>query len=585
MTQRLVMILLIVVTVFGGGFYAYQQLVPPPAQEANGPIYATKPITRGDISVGVDATGNLNPSNGGGIQAPGYEGGMMGSIGSFSFVVDEFFVKEGDEVTKGQPIAKLSSLDLKDKIKSVQDQIDSKRKSLANIMNISVDKLNWIDPAAGIALTAPIDGRVVGLEIKEGQTAKQGQIIAKVVDDSKFRLTAKLLQNEYANLKLGQTAVLKFPQFEGFVTAKIIDINSDPIPEKISDLTFTSSEGPNETSQFVYWVTIEGNNTGLFKPGMRVNVGVPKTVKDDGIIDFYNVNWFRFQAVIDSYVDEESVFSSTEAIATKVFVKEGQMVKKGTPITSLSGDDAQEKIEGYLDEIRNLENDLRSMKNLYEQLELISPMDGVVAHINNEPGRTLRPGEWLGHIYNTSDMRMNIQVDDVDVLLIRQGAPVDITLDALPGKVFKGEVKYVSTMGKDRDGITRFYVDISVEGGPELRPGMQAKAHIDAGSAENVLLIPLEAIFEEEGKPMVEILQDDNKIEVVSIQLGLMNHRYAEVKEGLEEGQLVVIGSTADLLPSQRIQSNDSLLPSGGKDRDNQNENGENGANTVEAKG
>ena len=40
-----------------------------------------------------------------------------------------------------------------------------------------------------------------------------------------------------------------------------------------------------------------------------------------------------------------------------------------------------------------------------------------------------------------------------------------------------------------------------------------------------------------------------------------MNDRFAEVKEGLEEGELVITGSTADLLPSQRIQSSDRLLP------------------------
>jgi len=136
----------------------------------------------------------------------------------------------------------------------------------------------------------------------------------------------------------------------------------------------------------------------------------------------------------------------------------------------------------------------------------------------------------------------------------------------------------VDTMGTDQNGITRFGVNIKVVGSVELRPGMQAKAHVEAGSAQDVLLIPLEAIFEENGQSKVEILQPDGTPKVVAVELGLMNHRLAEVKSGLEEGQLVITGSTADLLPSQRIQSNDTLLPVNG-------ENGSGQANNSDSTG
>jgi len=165
---------------------------------------------------------------------------------------------------------------------------------------------------------------------------------------------------------------------------------------------------------------------------------------------------------------------------------------------------------------------------------------------------------------------MWVQVDDVDVLYVKQGSPVKVTVEAVPGEVFEGEVTHVSTMGEDVKGIPRFGVNIEVKGGPQLRPGMQAQAFIDAGSAENVLLVPVEAIFEEDGKPMVEVLNPDGTIKVVPLTLGLMNDRYAEVKSGLEEGELIVTGSTADLLPSQKIQSpGGGILPDKPEDNDN----------------
>jgi RND family efflux transporter MFP subunit len=239
----------------------------------------------------------------------------------------------------------------------------------------------------------------------------------------------------------------------------------------------------------------------------------------------------------------------------------------------MAGKEVQQDIENRLEELRRLEADLFDLQSQIELLEVRAPMDGIVASIEKQPGQSLHPGEWFGYIYNTSDMRLWGQVDDVDVLLVQQGAPVQVTVDALPGKVFEGTVEMVDTMGTDHNGITRFGVNIKVVGSVELRPGMQAKAHVEAGSAENVLLVPLESIFEEDGQTKVEILESSGIPKVVSVQLGLMNHRVAEVKSGLEEGQLVITGSTADLLPSQRIKSNDILLPVNEESDGSQNSN------------
>ena len=201
-------------------------------------------------------------------------------------------------------------------------------------------------------------------------------------------------------------------------------------------------------------------------------------------------------------------------------------------------------------------------------------MEGVIANWDTQLGAQISPGEWMGYVFNTGDMGMWVEVDDVDVLMIKQGSPVKVTVEALPSEVFEGEVMHVATMGKDMKGITQFAVDIRVKGGPNLRPGMQAQAYIDAGSAENVLLVPLEAIFEEDGVQKVEILNPDGSTKAVTVKLGLMNDREAEVKSGLSEGELVITGSSADLLPSQHIGTKESIIPS----KDNNDKNNENKA-------
>lgn len=549
MVQRIIMIILIISIVFGGGFYAYRELVPPPKQEAQGPIYSTKPVTRGDISVGVDATGPLNPSRSGGIQAPGFRDPAAGNT---QYILTEQLAQEGQEVKRGQVIAKLSAPELQTQIDTLESEIRSDKNFLSDLTGLPPDKLYEINPASGVTLTAPIDGRVMDLNVKEGTEIKQGQIVARIVDDSNFRINAKLYPHEFDQVKKGQKLALRFLVFDGVYYGYITEINPNPVPD---------GDEENPSRGFVYWITVEGKNPGLVQPGLDVSLGLPSPDNDEA-----NVHWFANNAKVEGFVKEQKVLSTAEAIVSDVYVKEMSLVKKGDPLISLSGSDIEQTIQEKLDKIREKEADLADLLSRVSQLEIRASMDGIVARWEKQVGETVRAGEWMGYIYNTSDMRMWVQVDDVDVLMVKQGAPVKITLDALPGETFEGQVDQVATMGQDVNGIPQFGVDISVKGGPKLRPGMQAHAFIDAGSAKNVLLVPLEAIFEEDKTPKVEILNKDGTTKVVTVKLGLMNDRVAEVKSGVNEGDLVITGSSADVLPSQHIGSKDTILP--GKNND-----------------
>lgn len=579
MTQRIFTIVIILAVVLGGGYYAYQQLVPPPALEGTGPVYSTQSVTRGNIYVGVDITGPLNPSRGGGLQVE-YR---QSSMGVSSYIIDKLLVQEGDPVRQGQIVAVLASPDLETKVKSLEEQIRVSRQSLADLLDVPINEVDRVNPAKGITLRAPINGRVVGLTVEEGTELEQGQTVARVVDDSRFKMTVSLTPGEFKQVKKGQLVALRFSQFDTMAEAKLVDINPNSMPVKSSELNLSSYGGSSDTEsyEFIYKATIEGENYGLIQPGMVAQIGLLEaTSTADLSMEALDVRWLRYQAKVEGFVKEERVFNRAQGIATIVYVREMEMVKAGDPIVSMAGKEAQKDIEEKLDKIQQQEMELLELQSQLNQLEVKAPVEGIVANIEKQPGQTLQPGEWFGYIYNTSDMRLWGQVDDVDVLLVQPGAPVQVTVDALPGKTFNGTVEMVDTMGSDQNGITRFGVNIKVIGSVELRPGMQGKAHVKAGSAENVLLVPLEAIFEEDGQSKVEILLPDGTAKVVTIQLGLMNDRMAEVKSGLEEGQLVITGSTADLLPSQRIQSKDALLPGNSEEDKGQNGAGNNTGNS-----
>ncbi|HHW03080.1 MAG TPA: efflux RND transporter periplasmic adaptor subunit [Thermoanaerobacterales bacterium] len=559
MSQRIIMIFLILIIVFGGGFYAYRQLVPPPVQETQGPVYSTKPVTRGDISVGVDVTGSLNPSRSGGIQVPG---SREYSTDNVQYIISEILAQEGEEVKRGQVIAKLVAPGLQSQIESLQTEIRTNKEYLSELTGLPTDRIYEIKPGNGITLRAPIDGRVTELSIKEGTEVPQGQIVAKIVDDSTYRIKAKLFPNEFEQVRKGQKLAIRFTVFDGIYYGNITEINPNPIPD---------GDDKNPARGFVYWITVEGKNPGLVRANLEVWLGIPSPDNDET-----KIQWFSNNATVDGFSKEEKVLSTATAIASTVYVREMDLVKKGDPLVLLSGSDIEDTIQERLDKIREKEKQLADLLAKAGQTEIRASMDGVIARWDKQVGETASPREWLGYIFNTSDMEMWAQVDDVDVLMVKQGAPVKITLDALPGETFQGEVAQVETMGKAENGIPQFGIYIRVKGGPKLRPGMQAHAHIDAGSAKNVLLVPLEAIFEEDNTPKVEILNKDGTTKIVTVKLGLMNDKVAEVKSGLNEGDLVITGSSADVLPSQHIGSKDTLLPGNKEETGNQQSGNEN---------
>jgi multidrug efflux pump subunit AcrA (membrane-fusion protein) len=560
MAQRVLTIILILAVVFFGGFYAYNELMPKEVVESQGPTYVTHEVKKDDISVGVDVSGRLEGSwsREGSITAPGnrqYDGP------SFQYIIDDVVVEQGDAVTKGQLLIKLKAPDLQEKIKTEREKLAMRREELSDITGVRVAELGSINPAKGVTIKADIGGRITNLDAKEGDEIETGKSIGRIVDDSKFKVRAKLFSSEIKSVKVDQKVLLSFSIFDGFTEAKIIDINTNATPDIDKD---------GKARGFVYWITIEAENPGLVQPDMEVRVGLPA---DE---DNTYVNYFANKAKVEGFIKEKRIINRIDGIVTEVFVHDMEILEVGTPIATMAGSDTQEKIQEKVDEIWEIKSGLEKMISQVDELEIFAGIDGVIGNIQSEIGETVDAGRYIGEIINTSEMSMSAMVDDRDLIYVQEEAPVNVVVDALPGAVLEGKVVYVDTWGEEINGITKYRVGIEVKGNSKLKRGMQANGHIEAGSAEGVLLVPIDAMYDENGKAKVEILNSDGTTKDVILELGLMNDRYAEVKSGIEEGNLVIMASSADILPSQSIKSKDSILPDKNDNGNGENENSDN---------
>jgi HlyD family secretion protein len=266
---------------------------------------------------------------------------------------------------------------------------------------------------------------------------------------------------------------------------------------------------------------------------------------------------------------------NSNVVATEVYVSTNEFVEEGDLLVRIAGSDVTQLIQNEVDAITNAYEEIESIykkidkiSELTSKLMVTAPTDGMVAYVNYREGDEIIANEqsdqWslmLMDVYNTDEMYIYTTVSDLDVLYIAQDAPVTVTVDALPGETFEGKVMRLDSYTDYRTGETVYNVQIKVEGREGLRPGMNTNCFVDSGESLDTLLVPIEAVFEENGKQMVEVLVGENEVEAVEIEVGLMNDMYVEVLSGLEEGQLVVTGSTKDLMPSQSVPENGSILP------------------------
>src|ERR1700760_1899237 len=223
-----------------------------------------------------------------------------------------------------------------------------------------------------------------------------------------------------------------------------------------------------------------------------------------------------------------------------------------------------------------------------------APFDGLVTNVPVREGETVvvgiqnAEGSTLMTLADMSVITAEVKVDETDIVNVRMNKPVDVTVDALPGKVFKGHVTEVgdqallrttgvatsqSTTGTEEAKDFKVVVTLD-ESSDELRPGLSCTAKITTARKDNTLVIPIQALIQREtaaedklfankGKaptstvaasPVnahpklvqgVYVLVHDNgaiRVRFVPVTTGITGATEIEVLGGLKDGDEIVTG-------------------------------------------
>lgn len=139
------------------------------------------------------------------------------------------------------------------------------------------------------------------------------------------------------------------------------------------------------------------------------------------------------------------------------------------------------------------------------------------------------------------NVKISIRVDEEDILSVEEGQKAEITLDALPGQTFIGEISKVADAADAGSGSAKFAVEITVPKDERMRIGMTASADITVGEAAEIPILPVTALQQTGDTVFVyTVLNEDGSLggekEVVT---GLSDGTNVEIVSGLSVGDTV----------------------------------------------
>lgn len=188
---------------------------------------------------------------------------------------------------------------------------------------------------------------------------------------------------------------------------------------------------------------------------------------------------------------------------------------------------------------------------------VVAPFAGVVTEVNPAfAGVNVLPGVAVYSVLNPLTFYFSCEVGEADIAKIKPGQEAILRFDAYPDKDLKGKVKSIDLISViTSTGGTAYKTEISLPKaeGVELRLGLNGGVEIITGVSEEALYVPAEAVVETPDGSFVWKIENGNRVKKIKIETGVSSIEQMEIKNGLTEGDSVVVS------PSEKLKNGDKI--------------------------
>lgn len=526
-----ILLLIAALTVVGINLYNSKN-----AKKSTGQL-PTAVVKKGDLSVTVSGSGPISSTN------------KYDLTSNVSGTLTKIYFKDGDKVKAGDLIFEIDDKDTQLQIKQLRNSI-----ALAELT-----RNNDLKDLQASTVKAPIDGEVMELQAKEGDSLSNNSTLLTITDKSKLKLLVSFNNTYRSRLSVGQKVKVNAYDTENDELYKI-----EGTITSISTPSYKTADGAE-----VYNVGVVIENSSSLKEGMVGNVtidldGAEITSKGSGTL---------------SYLKSVTVKAPSGGTINKLNVENGQIVRNGEVLAIMENEDLELTLETSSLKLEDLNSELQTAEEKLLDYKIYAPFDGTFTLNEIEQGNSIKQGDILGSVANYDTMEFSIDVDELDIAKIKVGQNAQVTIDALAetqDKPLRAAVSKIAVEGTSTNGVSTYPVTIQIEQNALLKGGMNANAEIVVNHKKDVLYVPVDAIQKRNGRSFVRVVsggaaagrrpntegkpqQNNNagaavknqqqgteqKFEQREVQTGISTAEYIEIVSGLKEGEFVVVTAQA----------------------------------------
>lgn len=439
----------------------------------------------------------------------------------------------------------------------------------ANIIS-TLEGVGTVQPVNSYTVKALVTGEVLSAPFKEGDMIEAGQLLYQI-DAGKAQnsytisqLNLRDAQADFDKLKVGAPAAGQVVKIHcalgdsvnvGSQLIYLRDRNTMQLelPFQIADAEQLQAGQPAEvilesTGQRIAGTikeiaSVEQVSNGVLTHKVTILVANPGSLQEG---DWATAEAGGFTAVrsgIFDYSYSEQVLAKCRGDVAEILVQEGAEVHQGQILLRLTDSSVENTLQRAKIELQNAQAAL-------DDYTIISPIAGTVIEKKFERGDTIdsnNNASEMAVIYDMRQLEFVMNVDELDIGLMQVGQPVRVVADALQGQEFTGYVSKISIKGNSNNGVTTYPITVTLEDFGALLPGMNINAEVVLQQAENVLVVPMNAISR---GSMLLVADSEGAAGQPSdlpgyswreVELGMNDDYYVEVISGLQEGEKIAI--------------------------------------------
>ncbi|NLP46806.1 MAG: efflux RND transporter periplasmic adaptor subunit [Epulopiscium sp.] len=238
---------------------------------------------------------------------------------------------------------------------------------------------------------------------------------------------------------------------------------------------------------------------------------------------------------------------------TKELYEQGAVSKSQLEQVELAASSAQSQLDTVQGQITQAKLGVQQAEEQLSQAEISyrqaidnlentivkAPMDGVISSLNVKKGQIVGNGQVAVTMVDMDKVYVQIDVIEDIVNRLQVGQEVAVTIPAAFEEEVKSEVSYISPTADI--GSKLYSVKVYIDNpNKKVRPGMSGEVQLNMDQIDSVIVIKRNAVLDKEDELFVFVVENDRAVKK-PVKIGLDTGDYVEIKEGLEEGEQVIV--------------------------------------------